>query len=60
MSALGKFIAGQVIKQARASAKAGKAKYRAYFVDLRLYEGCRAEVDAALAEAGVARAIVEG
>jgi len=59
VNALSKFIAGQIVKQAQVSVSAGKEKYRAYFVSTGLYAAYRKEVDAALGEAGFAKAVVK-
>lgn len=59
MSALSEFIARQIKKQADTSVKEGQAKYKAYFVNTRLYAAYREEVDRQLKEDGYGKAIVK-
>ena len=42
------FIARMIEKQAKISADKGIAKYKAYFVNTRIYEDYRADVDTIL------------
>lgn len=45
---MAEFIANRVIEAREAGLAEGKAKYRAYFVDLKIYARYKAAVDAIL------------
>jgi hypothetical protein len=45
---MAEFIASRVISAREVSLKNGQAKYRAYFVDLKIYARYKASVDAIL------------
>lgn len=47
-----KFIKNQIIKQGKISQELGIAKYEAYFVNTKIYENYRLEVEEMLIEEG--------
>lgn len=52
------FISKMIIRQAKFSTEKGVAKYKAYFVNTRLYEDYRADVDTILQTEGYENCIV--
>lgn len=52
------FIANMIIKAAKTGEDAGKAKYRAYFVNTRLYENWRPDTETILETEGFSAVIV--
>ena len=52
------FIAKQIIKAGKVSEEKGIAKYKAYFVNTRIYEDWRADVDTILETEGYGNLIV--
>lgn len=55
---MSKFIAGRIIREAEASLERGQAKYRAYFVNITIYEKYRADAEAILIANGYEDCIV--
>lgn len=53
------FIARMIMKAADESTEAGKEKYRAYFVNLRLYEKYRKDADAILLVEGYEEVVTD-
>lgn len=54
------FIANMIIKAAKTSEEAGRAKYKAYFINTRLYENWRQDTDTILETEGYGNVIVAG
>ena len=53
------FIAGRIELARETSLEAGRAKYKAYFVNTRIYKKWRADVDALLIQDGYEDCVVE-
>ncbi len=49
---MAKFIKNQIVKQGNISKELGQAKYRAYFIDVEIYEIYKEEVDQLLIDEG--------
>lgn len=52
------FIASMIIKRAEKSIEEGKKLYKRYFIDIKLYERWRKEVDTILSSEGYSEVIV--
>lgn len=52
------FIANQIIRESKVSLEKGQAKYRAYFVNTKIYANYKLDADTILQTEGYATSIV--